>query len=64
MCQSSEFNHYSLGNGETDLWQTSDVATPAGHQGAPVLLCLHINFIVGRYGPISARTSQWLAGTC
>lgn len=58
-CQSSEFGHYYLGNGETDLWQSSDVDTPAGRDGAGYLLCLHINYIVGRYGPISASTSQW-----
>jgi hypothetical protein len=61
-CGSSEFGHYYLGNGETDLWQTSDVSTPVSYQGAGELLCLHVNYIVGRSGPISAGNSQWYAG--
>jgi hypothetical protein len=64
-CQSSEFGHSYLGNGETDLWQTSDVSTPfSGPYGASVLLCLHIDYVVGRYGPIRASTTQRYAGTC
>jgi hypothetical protein len=61
-CASSEQGHYYLGNGQTDLWQTSDVETPVSRYGAPEMLCLHVNYIVGRYGPISASTSQWYAG--
>jgi hypothetical protein len=61
-CQSSKFGHYYLGNGETDLWQTSDVNTPVSYQSSCELLCLHVNYIVGRYGPISASNSQWYGG--
>lgn len=62
-CEGSEFGHYYLGNGKTDLWQTSDVSTPVSHEKAGLLLCLHVNYIVGRYGPISVGDSQWYAGT-
>jgi hypothetical protein len=59
-CDSSAFSHWYLGNGETDLWQTSDVTSPLGYKILPAPdLCVHINYIVGRYGPISASTSQW-----
>jgi hypothetical protein len=62
-CESSEFNHYYLGNGETDLWQTSEVATPVSVQGAGEKLCLHVNYIVGRNGPISFSNSQSYRGS-
>lgn len=61
-CQESRFGHYYLGNGQTDLWQTSGVSTPVGYGGGSEWLCLHINYIVGRYGPMSASTNQWYKG--
>lgn len=61
-CTSSQYGHYYLGSGETDLWQTSDVETPVGYGGGDEYLCLHVNFIIGRYGPISYADSQWYDG--